>query len=63
MKARRKYDIDLAYFIREKYESLAEKRWKYIIEYNQIKSTPYKVKREKELYRIFDLIGMRKILN
>lgn len=45
LKARRKYDIDLAYYIREKYDSLAEKRWKCIVEYNQIKITPQKKKK------------------
>jgi hypothetical protein len=39
--------MDLAYFIREKYDNLAEKRWKYLVEYNQIKQSIYKKKREK----------------
>jgi len=32
---RRDYDADLAVFIRRNWDSLSEKRWKYIIEYNK----------------------------
>lgn len=39
--------MEIAYFIREKYESLAEKRWKFLVEYNQINVTNYKKKKEK----------------
>jgi hypothetical protein len=54
--------VELAKFIRAKYDLFSEKRWKYIIEYNQIERNLAKKKREKELYRIMDLIGMVKIL-
>jgi hypothetical protein len=36
----RKYRIDLANFIKENYKEISEKRWKYIIEYNKIKTEP-----------------------
>jgi hypothetical protein len=61
-KRRREYDVELAKFIRSKYDLFSEKRWKYIIEYNKIERNLAKKKREKELYRIMDLIGMAKIL-
>jgi hypothetical protein len=62
LKKRREYDVELAKFVRAKYDLFSEKRWKYIIEYNQIERNLAKKKREKELYRIMDLIGMVKIL-
>jgi hypothetical protein len=54
---RRHYDIELAQFINKYYDQLSEKRWKYIIEFNQTKSTFEKVKKEKELRRLLKLIG------
>lgn len=32
----RQYEIDLANFIKVKYDTFYEKRWKYIIEYNKV---------------------------
>ena len=55
--------MELAKFIKAKYDVFSEKRWKYIIEYNQIEKNLMKKKREKELYRIMDLIGMVRILD
>jgi hypothetical protein len=39
--------VELAKFIRAKYDVLSEKRWRYIIEYNQIDKNLAKKKREK----------------
>lgn len=54
---RRIYDYELAKYILKNYESLCERRWKYIIEYNQTKLTFEKYKKEKELRRLLGLIG------
>lgn len=60
---RRRYDIDLANYIRRNYDSLAEKRWKYIIEYNKLDRSTEKSKREKEVRRLMGLIGCEKLLD
>ena len=33
---RRRYDVDLAHYIKKNYDLFSEKRWKYIIEYNKL---------------------------
>jgi hypothetical protein len=53
----------LAHFIYKRYDNFCEKRWKYILEYNQIEKTLVKQKKEKELRRILGLIGMSRILD
>ncbi len=47
LKKRREYDLELAKFIMGKYDIFSEKRWRYIIEYNQIEKNLAKKKREK----------------
>jgi hypothetical protein len=44
---KRKYDIEFATFIKHRYDSFSEKRWKYIIEYNKVEKTQSKLKKEK----------------
>ena len=44
-------------FIRRNYDSLSEKRWKYIIEYNKTQKTFDKEKKEKELRRLLRLVN------
>ena len=56
-KQRRDYDIQLANFIKKHYETLSEKRWKYILEYNKMKKTVDKEKKEKELRRLLRLVN------
>jgi c-di-GMP-related signal transduction protein len=63
LKKNKEYDLELANFIKSKYDIFCEKRWKYIIEYNQIIKTYSKKKKERELTRILDQIGMKKLLN
>lgn len=54
---RRAYDRDLASFIARHYDSLSEKRWKYILEYNQLDRTAPIAKKEREIRRLMRLIG------
>jgi hypothetical protein len=62
--ARRDYELKLAQFVQDNYESLAEYRWKYILEFNQLKNHPRHehIKKERELHRILSLIGAESIL-
>ena len=53
---RRAYDLELAFFLKQNYDSLSQKRWKYILEYNQTKYTFHKAKQEKEVRRLLRLI-------
>jgi hypothetical protein len=42
---RRAYDRDLATYIARHYDSLSEKRWKYILEYNQLDHSAPRIKK------------------
>jgi hypothetical protein len=60
---RRAYDRDLASFIARHYDSLSEKRWKYILEYNQLDRSAPLAKKEGEIRRLMRLIGAEKLLD
>lgn len=60
---RSRYDVELANFIKNKYESFCEKRWKYIIEYNKMERTKQKDKKVKELRRLLELVGMQRLMD
>jgi hypothetical protein len=51
----------MANFIASYYETFYEKRWKFIIEYNKIEKSAQKKKREAELKRLLNLVGMVKL--
>jgi hypothetical protein len=57
--------MDMALFIRRKYEEICEKRWKYILEYNRLKKDKslMVLKKEKQLVRILALINQESLLN
>ena len=61
MYEKRDYEIDLANYIAQNYETFYEKRWKFILEYNKVEKTLQKKKKEAELKRLLGLVGMTKL--
>lgn len=61
--AMREYEVELGNFIKSRYDTFYEKRWRYIIEYNQVERTFDKKKKEAQLRRLLALIGMAKLID
>ncbi len=54
--------IELLTTLWEMDETFYEKRWKFILEYNKVEKTHQKKKKEAELRRLLNLIGMAKLV-
>ena len=64
MTAQNEYERELAYFIMENYDQLAQFRWKYLLNYNKLKqqNALEKPEQEQQLFRIMRRIGAEHIL-
>jgi hypothetical protein len=59
----REYELELANYLKLRYDTFYELRWRFIIEYNKVERTPEKQRREKQLRRLLGLVGMQRLVD